>query len=88
VLFLEGGVDGDGETHVRAELRGESMGDLVTNPRLDDVLGEVVRHLDQGSPVEQPHEAGQAEEGALGGWKAFGVKGAEGVVPDLGEVQI
>ena len=57
-------------------------------PLLDDVLGVVVGHLDQGGAVEQPDQPGQAEERALAGGEAVGVEGGDGVLPDLCEVQI
>ena len=88
VRLVERGVDRDGELDLLAQLGGQRLGHRVAHPLLDDVLGVVVGHLDQGGAVEQAGEAGQGEERALPGGEPVGVEGGDGVLPDLSEVQI
>ena len=79
----QGLVDGHGQAHVVTELAAQGLGDAIAQPRLDDVLGEVVRNGDQGRLVEQPHESGQGEEGALLDGDPVGIERIEGGAPDL-----
>ena len=82
------GVDGDGEPHVAAELAAQGGGDPVTQPGLDDVLGEVVRHGDQGGVVEQPDELRERQERPLLHRDPVGVEDLEGRAPQLGHRRV
>ena len=82
------GVDGDGEAHVAAELAAQGRGDPVAQPGLDDVLGEVVRHGDQGGVVEQADELGERQERPLLHRDPVGVEDLEGRAPQLGHRRV
>ena len=88
VVEVEGGVDRHGQAHVGSELGRQRPGDLVADPGLHDVLGEVVGHLDQGGSIEQAHEPRETEEGPLLCRDPVSVESREGVLPDLTVVQI
>ena len=84
----ERGVDRDGQAEVAAELGAQGRGDPVTQPGLDDVLGEVVRDGDERGVVEQADEPGEREEGPLLHRDPVGVQDLQGRPPELGHRRV
>ena len=61
----ERGVHGHREQDLTLELGAEGVDHLGAQALLQDFLGVLVRHRDQGGRVDEPHEPGQAQERTL-----------------------
>ena len=61
---------------------------MLAHVGLEDLLGVVVGHRDQGGLLDEGHQPGETDEGPLAGGDTGAFQGQQGALPEVGEVDV